>query len=126
MHRQRKRSLPRTSLHNARIVSIAFVLALTVAADGPSPDVNIEENIQITFQISQNSELISFSDFGDPPQCALWLEDPEDGSVYFTTSEGKFKVSSCVSFEVPYMTWLLTSEEIPRHWGDGWQLSLVR
>lgn len=31
----------------------------------------------IEFRIYQNSEMIQFSDFGEPPQFAIWLEDPE-------------------------------------------------
>ena len=35
----------------------------------------------IEFRICQNTDLILFSDFGEPPQFAMWLEDPENNRL---------------------------------------------
>jgi hypothetical protein len=44
--------------------------------------------LQIQFDIHQNKELIYLSTFAEPPQFAIWLEDPKNGKVetVFVTS----------------------------------------
>jgi hypothetical protein len=37
--------------------------------------------VQLEFDIIQNEEMILFSEFGEPPQFAIWLEDPKTESL---------------------------------------------
>lgn len=40
----------------------------------------VHDKTVLAFHICQNTDLILFSDFGEPPQFAIWLEDPESGT----------------------------------------------
>lgn len=60
------RSIPKGGL-----VVLAFVDALV-----PGVSSGAHDKVAIEFRIRQNMELILFSDYGEPPQFAVWLEDP--------------------------------------------------
>ena len=70
------------------------------------------ETVALTFTIHQEADIYEESDYGEPPQIAIWLEDPESGkctTVYATyrTATGDFygKVECPVSLPAWVMVW---------------------
>ena len=55
-----------------RAVALALALA-TIASLGCAPR---SDRVVLEIRIQQNMDQILFSDFGEPPQTAIWLEDP--------------------------------------------------
>ncbi|MFC2076303.1 hypothetical protein ACFLT7_04390 [candidate division KSB1 bacterium] len=58
-----------------------FVIALIFAVPIASIQATADEDVTITFNITQSIELYEASDWGEPAQAAIWLEDPATGNV---------------------------------------------
>jgi len=64
-----------------------LLCSIPLAAPGDEPG-----KVRIEFHIQQDTDLILFSDFGEPAQCAIWLEDPETHAtqdVFVTRRAGR-------------------------------------
>ncbi len=89
-----------------RIFSLVVALMVTVSLASAA------ETVSLHFTIHQEADIYEESDFGEPPQLAIWLEDPETGkrqTVYVTyrTATGDFygKVECPVSLPAWVMVW---------------------
>ncbi len=90
-----------------RIFSFAVLLLAAVSLASAA-----EETVSLRFTIHQEADIYEESDFGEQPQVAIWLEDPETGkrrTVYVTyrTATGDFygKVECPVSLPAWVMVW---------------------
>jgi len=66
-------------LRRGVLIGLAGVLVLAVLV--ARAVLRVRGRTLIEFRIFQNVELIRFSDFGEPPQFAIWLEDPVGGRL---------------------------------------------
>lgn len=89
-----------------RILTLIALFALQATAAGA------QEKVSLQFTIHQEADIYEESDYGEPPQVAIWLEDPETGkkqTVYATyrTATGDFygKVDCPVSLPAWVMVW---------------------
>lgn len=73
-------------------MGLKYFLTAAVAIVACFLSLGAEQAATIEFKIRQNLDLILFSDFGEPPQVAIWLENPETHAfrtVYVTRRSGK-------------------------------------
>jgi hypothetical protein len=89
-----------------RIFMLVVLLMATVSLAAAA------ETVSLSFTIHQEADIYEESDFGEPPQVAIWLEDTETGkrqTVYVTyrTATGDFygKVECPVSLPAWVMVW---------------------
>ncbi len=72
-------------MNRTRIVPLlAGLLAATIIGAAPSSEETgapSTATATLECRIRQNLDLIFLSDFGEPPQMALWLEDPQSGAT---------------------------------------------
>jgi hypothetical protein len=59
-----------------RIITVSIILAAIAILFGQA-FIKVFGRTQLEFDIQQNQELILFSDYAEPPQFAIWLENPE-------------------------------------------------
>lgn len=83
---------------------------------------------QIQVDIRQNLEIIHLSTFGEPPQFAVWLEDPEKGDIktVFVThrvATGDWEGKADVPNALPYWTKLFKSTGNPQSGSGGQERS---
>ena len=84
-----------------RSLSILGLTALILICLNAVP-ARSEKTVSLKFSIEQEADIYEESDYGEPPQLAIWLEDPETGkltTVYATyrTANGRFLRQSRVS-----------------------------
>ena len=91
-------------VHGFLSLAVALMAAVSLAAAA--------ETVSLRFTIHQEADIFEESDYGEPPQLAIWLEDPETGkrrTVYVThrTATGEFygKVECPVSLPAWVMVW---------------------
>ncbi len=87
---------------------LSFIVALMAAA----LPATAAGTVSLRFTIHQEADIYEESDYGEPPQVAIWLEDPETGkkrTVYVThrTATGDFhgKVECPVALPAWVMVW---------------------
>ena len=64
-----------------RIAWLAVAALLLAAAVVGRAYWRVAGRTLLEFRICQNTDMILFSDFGEPPQFAAWLEDPDTGRL---------------------------------------------
>jgi hypothetical protein len=72
--------LTRARLVRSAIVAIAGCVLLSGAVVGQAYW-RVQNRTRLEFRITQNTDLIRFSGFGEPPQFAIWPENPAAGNV---------------------------------------------
>jgi hypothetical protein len=83
------------------------------------------ETVNLVFNISQEQEIYDQSDYGEPPQFAIWLEDPErkiTKTVFVTyrTATGDFEGKIECPLSLPFWIGVFRNEtgrkDFPRPW----------
>jgi hypothetical protein len=95
-------------MRSLTILGMTALLLITLTA-APS---RADKTVSLKFTIEQEADIYEESDYGEPPQVAIWLEDIETGkrtTVYATyrTASGDFygKVECPVSLPAWVMVW---------------------
>ncbi|MGB5893358.1 MAG: hypothetical protein WBG58_04210, partial [Ignavibacteriaceae bacterium] len=54
---------------------VVFIISLCLSGSGICQ--NLDEKVKLIFNIHQERDIYDESDYGEPPQFAIWLEDQE-------------------------------------------------
>lgn len=69
-----------TQLFNKkRLLMLLLTIFLLIGSMFAHAYIRTFGRVQLEFDIQQDKELILFSDYAEPPQFAIWLEDPDTG-----------------------------------------------
>ena len=87
---------------------LLYIIFLALFAD-PNKKSSYPSEVKLVFSIHQDKSVYDRSIYGEPPQFAIWLEDPITGTiktVYVTyrTGHGDFEGKSAVPVALP--TWI--------------------
>ena len=86
---------------------------------------NIDERVKLLFNIDQKQEIYDQSDYGEPPQFAIWLENPENQTiktVFVTHRTGTGEFDGKVECPVSLPIWIgifrkeTGRDDFPRPW----------
>jgi hypothetical protein len=105
---------------NKRIIKLAIktAIALVIAVVATAGFViwRTVGKVEIKFDIHMNSEAIYFSTYAEPPQFAIWLENPKNGElrqvfVTYRAARGDWEGKSDVPVAVPHWTTLFRDHD---------------
>ncbi len=68
-------------LKNKRVFVVSLIVLIVMAVLFVQAVVKTFGRTQLEFDIEQNQELILFSNYAEPPQFAIWLENAETGQL---------------------------------------------
>lgn len=67
---------------NRFVTGLLILFLLTIFSFSSGKQKDFKENyLSLTIRIELDKKIYDFSDYGEPPQVALWLEDTENGEI---------------------------------------------
>ncbi len=106
---------------------IMFFIGSVISNSLPGSGIgqNIDERVRLVFNIHQKQEIYDESDYGEPPQFAIWIENPENQTirtVFVTHRTGTGEFDGKVECPISLPIWIgvfrkeTERDDFPRPW----------